>query len=80
MALLGQAPDRQTEGGDNVELKPCPFCGGNALGPTDAWPHIIACEKCGASVKGFSYDEDGKREAAEKWNRRAKEEPKNGRI
>ena len=50
------------------QLKSCPFCGGNALGPTDAWPHMIICEKCGGSVKGFS--EEGEKEAIEKWNRR----------
>ena len=52
------------------ELKPCPFCGGNALGPTDAWPHMITCEQCGASVKSFKYDEEGKQEAIAKWNMR----------
>ena len=54
-------------------LKPCPFCGGKALGPTDAWPHMITCDQCGAGVKGFGYAAEGKREAIEKWNRRADE-------
>ena len=52
------------------ELKQCPFCGGKALGPTDAWPHMVTCEDCGASVKGFAYGEDGEKEAEQKWNRR----------
>lgn len=56
-----------------VKLLPCPFCGGEANGPTDAWPHMIVCGGCGASVKGFAMVEDGKREAIEKWNRRAHE-------
>ena len=55
-------------------LRKCPFCGGNPLGPTDAWPHMITCDTCGASVKGFDFAEDGKREAAEKWNRRMNDE------
>ena len=55
------------------KLKPCPFCGGKANGPTDWWPHMIACEICGAIVKGFDFAEDGMREAVEKWNRRAEE-------
>lgn len=54
----------------DYELKPCPFCGGKALGPTDAWPHMVTCEDCGASVKGFRFGETGVYEAIEKWNRR----------
>ena len=53
-----------------IKLKPCPFCGGKALGPTDAWPHMVTCEDCGASVKGFRFGETGVYEAIEKWNRR----------
>lgn len=53
-----------------ADLKPCPFCGGEALGPTDAWPHMIGCSQCGAGVKGFDFAEDGEREAIKKWNRR----------
>ena len=53
------------------ELLPCPFCGGEALGPTDTWPHTITCEQCGASVKSYGYDKDGMKEAVKKWNRRA---------
>ena len=34
---------------------------------------MIACEICGAIVKGFDFAEDGMREAVEKWNRRAEE-------
>ena len=56
------------------QLKPCPFCGGKALGPKDGWPHMIICEGCGASVKGFKYAEAGAMEAIEKWNRRATDE------
>lgn len=54
-----------------MKLQLCPFCGGKADGPTDPWPHMIVCSGCGASVKGFGFAEDGKREAVEKWNRRA---------
>ena len=61
-------------------VKPCPFCGGKALGPTDAWPHMITCERCGASVKGFAWAEDGTREAVEKWNRRVDNEQTNRKI
>lgn len=56
---------------DSMKLKPCPFCGGKAFGPTDAWPHMVYCIQCGARVKGFKFAEDGESEAVEKWNRRA---------
>jgi len=52
------------------ELRPCPFCGGKACGPTDAWPHMIVCDGCGARIIGVGFAEDGMREAVEKWNRR----------
>lgn len=55
------------------QLKPCPFCGGKALGPTDAWPHMIVCEDCGAGVKGFKYAGAGAWEAIQKWNRRVED-------
>ena len=66
---IGEAPTV-----DDRELLPCPFCGGKALGPTDAWPHTITCEQCGAAVKGLGYGEEGMREAVKKWNRRVKDE------
>ncbi len=56
------------------QLKPCPFCGGKAMGPTDAWPHMITCERCGASVKGFNYAGAGAYEAITKWNKRTTDE------
>lgn len=57
----------------DYKLKPCPFCGGKALGPTDAWPHMVTCEDCGAGVKGFQYAGTGAWEAIQKWNRREPE-------
>lgn len=51
----------------NDELKPCPFCGGEAIidGCDDTlW--IVICKECNASI---GYKET-KEEAIEAWNRR----------
>lgn len=63
------------------ELKPCPFCGGNAFGATiAAHSHIIAtfmpdyaggafieCAQCGASIIGEKAES-----VIEAWNKRTK--------
>lgn len=52
------------------ELKPCPFCGGEAMEFTgeDAAPHrwTVECAVCGAHVGS-----DTRHKARAKWNRRA---------
>ena len=51
----------------NDELKPCPFCGGEAIvdGCDDTlW--IVICKECNSSI---GYKET-KEEAVEAWNRR----------
>lgn len=55
-----------------TELKPCPFCGGEAYivkGFSDL--HMILCEDCG-STASFQHKE-GRQEAIKAWNRRAEE-------
>lgn len=56
-----------------IELKPCPFCGGRAVfQDNNSCCSYVYCKKCGATgetvnvSKKFSSDE----KAAEKWNRR----------
>lgn len=49
-----------------MELKPCPFCGGQAkLDELCRGYVFVACESCNASSDIVATDE----EAAEKWNR-----------
>lgn len=55
------------------ELKPCPFCGGEAkirdYSIQDLGPEIdVFCTNCGGQT--FVYETEG--EAIEAWNRRAK--------
>lgn len=59
------------------ELKPCPFCGGNAYlncyKGTNYWWEV-SCTLCGASVSSpkifFPYNKEARNEAIKKWNRR----------
>ena len=51
-----------------TELKPCPFCGGEAKISDMGYPHWVFCEKCGARIHGYTTDE---RDSIEAWNRRA---------
>ncbi len=53
-----------------AELKPCPFCGGEARrynGNIDSYG--VVCNKCGAKVYGYA----SKASATKAWNTRTKE-------
>lgn len=53
-----------------VELKPCPFCGGE-VEKKDGFIYgtkTFICHKCGADVMFYGGEKDPK--ATEKWNRR----------
>ena len=53
-----------------MELKPCPFCGGNAYPGSSTIGYTIQCGDCGAtSVCMLALDA-----AVERWNRRATDE------
>ena len=66
------------------ELKPCPFCGGEAelIKEHECWGHgmfntsyFVRCKKCGSEGKsGSGYDKEAEQcliEGIENWNRRA---------
>lgn len=55
---------------EQLELKHCPFCGGNAVLEMDEswyWEYEIYCPKCGASNQSHFAN---KKEAIDFWNRR----------
>ena len=53
------------------ELKPCPFCGGEAKVMDMGFPYWVYCTKCYAKVHGGTLDE---KDSIEAWNRRARDE------
>jgi Lar family restriction alleviation protein len=65
---------------DTIEVKPCPFCGGEARldqrvtqslwNSNDAVFSHVDCDECDISGQDFCDDPDGE-EAIEWWNRRA---------
>ena len=61
------------------ELKPCPFCGGEAVirewyirGTANRKHYRVECKNCGARCTAWEYNRINKAIAA--WNRRAGEE------
>ena len=70
-----------SEEGKVGEMKPCPFCGGDAEYDSDRWNgmrpvqtncgHAIYCSKCPLPDVGGTPIFETKEEAVEYWNRRA---------
>ena len=62
-----------------INLKPCPFCGGEAeavYAPNDINRWGVQCKSCGCTVEVEEWKgvEDTKENAVKSWNRRADNE------
>ena len=58
-------------GAEMIELKPCPFCGGEAeITHYDGDGYLPHCTKCAGMVETWFKHEE---EAVEAWNRREPE-------
>ena len=74
--------ERRVRGGENlseIKLKPCPFCGGEAVLKRDRIGlYCVKCTNC-KCMTTFQFDfgegeEASKKKAAKIWNRRAENE------
>lgn len=58
-----------------LELKPCPFCGGTTLTIVDERvnEYAVWCESCDAMGPSTDFDERDKFKAVDLWNKRVNE-------
>lgn len=55
-----------------TDLKPCPFCGGQATYDTNGTAFWVICKECGAKTAiTFIDGRAGKKIVTDRWNRRA---------
>lgn len=53
-----------------MNLKPCPFCGGEANFNSDEFGEGVCCKSCGATLSNGVYGEEGRKLASADWNSR----------
>ena len=63
-----------------TELKPCPFCGGEAEFNSDEFGEGVCCKSCGATMRNGVYGECGRKLASADWNARPIENELNEKI
>lgn len=62
------------------ELKPCPFCGGEAEFNSDEFGEGVYCKSCGATLRNGVYGEYGRKLASAEWNARPIEDAQTAEI
>ena len=55
---------------EEIELKPCPFCGSEAEFNSDEFGEGVCCKSCGATLHNGLYGEEGRKLASAEWNTR----------
>lgn len=65
---------------EEIKLKPCPFCGGEAEIIDDAMGTISRCRRCGAENGNGVYGAGGHKLAVKDWNSRPIEDDLNEQI
>lgn len=65
---------------EEIKLKPCPFCGGEAEIIDDAMGTISRCRRCGAENGNGVYGVDGHKLAVKDWNSRPIEDAQDKEI
>lgn len=57
-----------------TELKPCPFCGGNDIRPSQDFDECVVCERCGSHIEEEMWDsrpiEDELRASRDVWKKK----------
>lgn len=56
-----------------VELKPCPFCGGEAVRVHSYLSYRVECANVKCNVRAETYTFDRQTDATKAWNKRAAE-------
>ena len=63
-----------------TELKPCPFCGGEAEFYSDEFGECVCCKSCGATIHNGVYGEEGRKLVSADWNARPIEDAQAAEI
>ena len=65
---------------EEIELKPCPFCGSESEFNSDEFGEGVCCKSCGATMHNGVYGEEGRKLASADWNARPIENELTGKI